>query len=717
VTPLILAAALAGGVVNIRVDTALAHRISAIRPFDAIGAGVDSDPRGKVPLLYAPARTALALPAGLGRLSYRLYTELSVQDWHWNTRGAFSDASRAEGYWTSDATIDRPPLVDSFGYRLPHRGDTRDQGDDDGYSVIDDGDPRTYWKSDPYLAQRYTHERDVLHPQWIVVDLLRPAPIDAIRIAWANPYATRYAVQYWTGPDAIAEQGLGTWHTFASGEVATARAGTVTTRLTSSPVTARFVRVVMSESSNTCDTHDRSDPRNCLGYAIRELWLGRLDAAGRFVDVIHHSRCGGDPADRRRCARHQTPIYVSSVDPWHRAGDRVRSDQDQPSLDTVARSGFARGRAVIYPVPLFYSTPENALAEIRYLRARRLPIAYIELGEEVDGQYATPEDYGALYVQWARALHAVDPSLHLGGPVFMGWNEDVATWRNEDGDVSWLHRFLRYLKRRHALDQLAFMSFEHYPFHGCDDGAALREDLLREPSLMRNMAAIWRADGLPSGIPMFITEANFSADGCPVAQRIEGALWMADWIGSALSSGIMGINYYQYEAEPLNRSERCGRYGAYGMFVTGSDFRIRARAAQFYAAQMLTRYWLAFGEAPSGIYPASSDEPPARAEIGAYAARRPDGEWSVLLVNKDFAPREIALRFAHASGGASIFGGRVAMTVFGRSQYGWRGTRRDELPAPDDPPRTSVLAGGLQYLLPAESIVVLRGTVRADGRR
>ena len=45
----------------------------------------------------------------------------------------------------------------------------------------------------------------------------------------------------------------------------------------------------MTESSNTCDTHGPGDRRSCLGYAIKELYLGMMDAQGNFKDLLHHS--------------------------------------------------------------------------------------------------------------------------------------------------------------------------------------------------------------------------------------------------------------------------------------------------------------------------------------------------------------------------------------------------------------------------------------------
>ena len=72
------------------------------------------------------------------------------------------------------------------------------------------------------------------------------------------------------------------------------------------------------------------------------------------------------------------------------------------------------------PVTMLYGTPDDAAAQIAYIEKRGYPISYIEMGEEPDGKHAMPEDYGALYLQWAAAIHKVDPKLKLGGPVFRG---------------------------------------------------------------------------------------------------------------------------------------------------------------------------------------------------------------------------------------------------------------------------------------------------------
>lgn len=713
-------ALLTGSTITIHVDTAPSHRVNTIRPLRDIGVGIDSDPAGKIPFLYSPARTRAMLGAGLGTVSARLYTELSIQDWHWNPVGSFSDAPHEQGYWTSSSSAASPPIVDSFGYTLPHRGSTRDQGDDDGYSRIDDGDPHTYWKSNPYLAQTYTREPDSEHPQWAVIDFIHPKAVNAIRISWVNPYATRYHVQYWVGGDAILAQASGTWHTFETGVVNDGKGGDEFIRLAPTPVTTRFVRILMTASSGTCDTHGAADRRNCLGYAIQDIALGPIGSDGLLRDLIRHHECGGDPQRPSDCGPRQTVIMVSSIDPWHSAADRIRSGQDQPGLDVMSRNVITRGLPMMYAVPLFYSTPGNAAAMVQYLHARGYKLNHIEMGEEVDGQYAMPEDYAALYIQFADAIHAVYPQAKLGGPAFQGVNQDIKVWADARGDDSWFRRFLNYLRSHGHLNDLSFMSYEHYPFRGCDQGTTLRMDLLREPAVLRGTMDAWWKDGLPKNVPTYITEVNFANNGGPVPKQIEGALWMADWIGTALSHGLSGLNHYQYETEPMSRNRQCNKWGGYTMFIIDRKWRILARAAQYYAAQMITQHWLQPGDDAQEIYPVTTSQTSKNPALTAYAAKRPDSTWSVMLINKDREPHNVRFDFgvllthgAKPSVAPVVFTSPLEITTFGIGQYHWGGDSPTEIPNPNEPPHAATLRGSPDptVTIPPLSITVLHGSV------
>ena len=157
---------------EVRVDRTPTHRIATFVPLETIGSTVDKEPAGSIPRLYSKSNVRAILDSGIGWLSYRLFTELSSQDWHWNPSGRFSAGDA--GYWTSGASASRAPIADSFGYRLAHRGSTSDQGNNADYSRLDDGVRGTYWKSDPYLTHAFTGESDAAHPQWVVVEFEKP---------------------------------------------------------------------------------------------------------------------------------------------------------------------------------------------------------------------------------------------------------------------------------------------------------------------------------------------------------------------------------------------------------------------------------------------------------------------------------------------------------------------------------------------------------------
>src|SRR6202007_1421721 len=147
---------------TVAVDATPSHVVNSFSPLQALGSTVDRIPSNATDAFFKPEAIKEILSAGWGAISYRQNTELFVQAWHWNPRGTWSDSS-GKGYFTGDSTP-AETIRHSYGYSLPHRGFTRNQGTEfDGYSRLDDGDLRTYWKSNPYLTKTFTGEEDAIH--------------------------------------------------------------------------------------------------------------------------------------------------------------------------------------------------------------------------------------------------------------------------------------------------------------------------------------------------------------------------------------------------------------------------------------------------------------------------------------------------------------------------------------------------------------------------
>jgi len=696
----------------------VSHSTNHFVPKETLGAGVDRIAVEAIDKDLLQPTLEKTLASGWQPVTYRQNTELAVEAWHWNPQGTWSDAG-GKGYFIGSATA-LETIRYSYGYALPRRGFTRNDGTDNvGFSRLTDGDLNTFWKSNPYLAQRFTGESDALHPQWVMLDLTQVQQIDSIRIAWGEPYARRYVVQYWTGDDPIKAVTRGVWQTFPLGTVTAGKGGPETIRLSGSPMPVRFVRIWMTESSNTCDADGPGDARNCVGYSIRELYLGTSTEDGTFHDVLRHTP-----------DQEQTATYCSSVDPWHQPSDLGSTKQAQMGFDLFFTSGVTRGLPAMVPVAMLYVTPDNAAAEIAYLKKRGYPISYVEMGEEADGQDMLPEDYAALYLQWAAAIHRMDPALKLGGPSFQGVNKDIEVWPDANGKVSWTGRFVDYLKQHGRMNDLAFFSFEHYPYDPCRTPWGVLYD---EPELVSHIMQVWHEDGLPADMPMFITEGNLSSGASETYQDIFAGIWLADYIGAFLNSGGNGVYFFHYL--PLQMEPGCNSSpGTFGMFTIDANYQIQQPLAQFFAAQLINLEWVQPGGSEHQVFSAKGDVQDGAGHelVTAYAVKRPDGKWAVMAVNRDQQnAHRVRIDFAGPGQRANTFDGRVEVSTFGSAQYQWHpaqtrfmahaesGAERTIVATskgwadPDGPivHSTQDATKDTTYDLPAASVVVIRGSI------
>jgi hypothetical protein len=678
------------------------HPANRIIPSQALGAGVDGSAKGNLDLQLTPQNVKVMRSAGLQSLTYRLRTELANEVWHWNPKGSWSDPANQEGYWVSDATLGQPISL-SHGYRLPRRGNTIDQANDDGYSRIDDGDSETFWKSNPYLDEEFTHEPNSLHPQWVVIEFSKPERINALRVLWGKPFPVTFRIQYADIDDVsdIALNVPGMWRdcphsVFVGGGDYSPKSKGHLLGLSKEPITTRWLRILMTDSSRT-STASTNDVRDRIGFAMRELSAGYQDGKWKFHDVMHHA------SNRKR----QTIIHVSSTDPWHRATD-LDEDVEQVGLDRIYSTGLTNNLPMLVPTGLLFDTPENAADEIRYLRERGYKFDAAELGEEPDGQYVSPEDYGALYSQWADAIRRVDKEVKLGGPSF----QEIMFDREDRGNAEWMRRFLDYLKQRKRLSDFEFFSFEWYPFDNvCDP---IPPQLMRAPRLMESALRAMQRNGLSRQRPWVISEYGYSAFASRAEIDLEGALLNADIIGKFFTLGGSQAFLFGYPPGYAGRDYPCTA-GGNMMFSLNDEGKVGDRFATYFGTRLLTQQWLASGEAVHEIYPAHSD---AKNELGeelitAYAAKTDDGTWSLLLINKDPARTfEIEPVFKNASS-IQRFKGMVDVYQFSSEQYALNDSKQNPRPirAADPAHRTIEANQSLKLDLPAYSLTVVRGQV------
>lgn len=703
---------------SITVDATPSHVINSFSPLRSLGGAIDrlrggptkeGNERHTEMLLTDPVLKEV-LGGGWQTVTYRQNTELMIEAWHWNPRGTWSNAAKQEGYFVGSAEPTQDKILHSWAYPLPHRGATL--GDGNGWSRLTDGDTNTYWKSNPYLSKAYTGDDDALHPQWVMVDLGAKTAVNAIKIDWANPYATDYYVQFWTGEKEPFYEGInkGAWQTFPMGTIRNGKGGVPTLKLMNWKIPVRYLRIWMTHSSNTCDTHGAQDKRNCMGYAIHELYVGTISGDAQFHDLVKHVP-----------SRQQTITWPSSVDPWHRASDLNYGRGDQIGFDFFFNCGVTRGLPAMIPIAILYNNPEDAANEIAYVYKRKYPISWIEMGEEADGQRVLPEDYATLYIQFAKAIHKLTPEARLGGPSFEGTPGDVDSWVDSNGRVSFLGRFLDYLKARNHLRDFAFFSFEHYPC-GAGGGEGKKcadwSSLYWEPDYVNHVVQAWKDNGLPPNIPFFMTEGNDLEDGG--ANTIKRALWLADYVGSMMSAGAGGTYYFHYIAsDPGNQD---------GSFLQiDNSGQVTSYPPQYIATQVITKDWAQPVDASHRLFKATSDVKDEQGNllVTAYPLQRPDGQWSVMLVNKD-QNQDHAVRVSFedsASKQERAFSGRVDEIVFGTAQYQWHADTAGELArgrghaSPDGPPlKSTIEAAGPDtlYRLPKASIIVLRGRLAGE---
>jgi hypothetical protein len=277
-------------------------------------------------------------------------------------------------------------------------------------------------------------------------------------------------------------------------------------------------------------------------------------------------------------------------------------------------------------------------------------------------------------------------------------------------------RFVDYLKGHDHLKDLAFVSFEHYPFEPCD---ITWKTLYSEPQLMKHTLQVWRDDGVPKDVPLIVSESHLAAQLTGPMSTIFAGLWLADNIGSFFEGG--GAVFYHSPIQPQGLQNSCLGWASWSNFVAPHEYDITGYTSLYYAAHMINLEWVQHRSGTHDMFPSSVDikDGEGNALVTSYAVHRPDGNWSIMLVNRDESnPHSVRVAFEDsASKKHEFFSGPVDVATFGSDQYAWINDGTNSHADPDHAPVGTVAQANSKttFMLPKASITVLRGRVHGVG--
>jgi hypothetical protein len=272
-------------------------------------------------------------------------------------------------------------------------------------------------------------------------------------------------------------------------------------------------------------------------------------------------------------------------------------------------------------------------------------------------------------------------------------------------------RFVDYLKTHGHLTDLAFVSFEHYPFQPCD---ITWKSLYAEPRLMKHILEVWRQDGVPREVPLMVTESHVAAALTGPMSTIFAALWLADNIGSFFEGG--GAAFHHSPIQPQAVEHGCLGSATWSNFISDQDYNITGYTSLYFAAHLINQAWVQHRSGVHRMFPSSIEikDPAGNELVTSYALLRPDGMWSLMLVNRDEnSPHVVRVVFENSRKQSGYFSGAVRLVTFGAEQYVWHDKGSNSYADPDGPPVGTTVAGGSEatYTLPKASVTVLRGRV------
>jgi hypothetical protein len=371
-------------------------------------------------------------------------------------------------------------------------------------------------------------------------------------------------------------------------------------------------------------------PNTALGVndAIWDKELGTtavsdlMTAAG--VRMLRYP--GGSYADIYHWETHTAP------------GGSVAPDTD---FDTFMAAAKRTGAEPMIIANYGTGTAEEAAGWVRYANVTKgYGAKYWTIGNENygNGHYGstweaderadkTPTGYANEVVNYAEEMKAVDPDIKVGAVLTMpgNWPDGITA----SGDAATWNQTVLTIAGPH----IDFVDVHWYPGGGGAAEALTKTQHLVDATYLLRQQIDRFAGAKAAGVGISLTETNVG-----VGENTQpGALFLADAYSSLIANGVFTVQWWNVHNGMGTVSTVAGQtdYGDYGMLSSGNcnadnsvcEPALNTPFAPYHALQLVS----SFLQPGAQMVRAGTDN----ALVTAHAARKPDGDLAVLLINKD----------------------------------------------------------------------------------
>ena len=554
-------------------------------------------------------------------------------DYHWNGIGKYDET----GLWTADET----KWARGFLGETIYRGTTKDNYGFIRRSHLADGKMETMW---------WGEILDPDDPPWVVIEFPEKVDLDSLQIDWGKLRPKSFELSYWT-EDYAEYPGV---HQALENKLkveSVIKVNGATSKYKLQKVKARYVAIRFK-------TKDL--PAKGVQICEMKLYSGELDLL----------------------ASNNYKFYAMST----RNGDKARTDWTDIKWDFETFMDYIKTLPNAKPVICVNAgtgTSKEAAAWVRYAnKVKGYDIKQWQIGNELDGEWEesgpiSARQYAARFLEYARAMKAVDSSIILHGPLFSTHKMQQKGAGLLDGKY-WMEEFLRIVGEAEKKDgkrYLDVVDLHNYPYWTPNNPTAV-EMLKSMLDVGPNMDTLdtWMKRHLEGERRVFLSEFSTCVQGYSLLMDYPQATAVASIFAQhAMRFGnrLQVLPWDAFGNLFKGPDDTWGTISMTALLKEGSwnHWKSLEPTAEYYGIYMTFMQFLEDGFA---VLPVESSSP----DVVAYAIGKGDSA-RVMLVN--LSDIKQVVQIDRASENYLV---RTQVEIFGPEQFKWQGTGPHAYPYP-----------------------------------